>query len=419
MIGGFKKTASVFAIAAAAGVLSTSAFAADLGGNCCADLEERVAELEATTVRKGNRKVSLTISGHVNEAITFWDDGFESNAYVATNMHSRTRIRFRGSAKINSDWSAGFYMEFGYTRPGHTIKFNQDGNPAGADDIRQQALYIDSKSLGRLWLGHTGDATYLIETICLGCPTTDAPESSLGWGAMRPYFSTGDFYLDGSMRTFNIGTVPGTGSRRDVIKYVSPAFAGFTVSASWGGDDHWDVALRYANEFNGIRVAGGIGYSEDTENMPTGTELERLAGSFSVQHVPTGLFAMISGGYLDDTSIAVGEESRDEFWFVTAGVITRITPLGKTTFWGSYGDHQGSYLGTVGWFPTSGAAGGTVTVLSTEGTVWNLGINQKIDAAAMELYLTYSNVEMDVNTTGGTLEADTLSVVQIGARIKF
>ena len=28
-----------------------SASAADLGGNCCADLEERIAELEATTAR--------------------------------------------------------------------------------------------------------------------------------------------------------------------------------------------------------------------------------------------------------------------------------------------------------------------------------------------------------------------------------
>ena len=43
-----------------------SAKAGDLGGNCCADLEERVAELEAATVRKGNRKVSITVSvqGH-------------------------------------------------------------------------------------------------------------------------------------------------------------------------------------------------------------------------------------------------------------------------------------------------------------------------------------------------------------------
>jgi hypothetical protein len=34
--------------------------AADLGGDCCADLEDRVAELEATTVRKGNKKVRST-----------------------------------------------------------------------------------------------------------------------------------------------------------------------------------------------------------------------------------------------------------------------------------------------------------------------------------------------------------------------
>ncbi len=37
--------------------------AADLGGDCCADLEERIADTESTTARKGNRKVSLKISG--------------------------------------------------------------------------------------------------------------------------------------------------------------------------------------------------------------------------------------------------------------------------------------------------------------------------------------------------------------------
>ena len=65
-----------------AGSITTSANAADLGGNCCADLEERIAELEATTARKSNRKVSLTISGWVAEQVTFWDDGVESNTYV-------------------------------------------------------------------------------------------------------------------------------------------------------------------------------------------------------------------------------------------------------------------------------------------------------------------------------------------------
>src|SRR5919109_2417597 len=112
------RTTSAFAIAAAAGLFATyatSAKAADLGvgGNCCADLEERVAELEATTARKGNRKVRLTVSGHVNETLLFWDDGKESNAYVVTNENSRTRFRFVGDAKINPEWSAGYLLEIG------------------------------------------------------------------------------------------------------------------------------------------------------------------------------------------------------------------------------------------------------------------------------------------------------------------
>ena len=82
MFGGLTKTSSRIAIAAALGLTlggfafkATPAQAADLGGDCCADLEERVAELEATTVRKGNKKVSVTLSGWVVKSMNYWDDG--------------------------------------------------------------------------------------------------------------------------------------------------------------------------------------------------------------------------------------------------------------------------------------------------------------------------------------------------------
>jgi hypothetical protein len=67
MTGGLRGTASRIAIAAlfclmgAAVIGQRPAKAADLGGDCCADLEDRVAELEATTVRKGNKKVSVQL----------------------------------------------------------------------------------------------------------------------------------------------------------------------------------------------------------------------------------------------------------------------------------------------------------------------------------------------------------------------
>ena len=98
--GGLKKSASRAALIAAATVITTGAYAADLGGDCCADLEERVAELEATAARKGNRKVSLTVYGQVNEAVIFWDDGRETNAYVVSNNASRTRFGFRGELAL-------------------------------------------------------------------------------------------------------------------------------------------------------------------------------------------------------------------------------------------------------------------------------------------------------------------------------
>ena len=73
MFGGLSlRHRALFATAATALMGSFSplpAEAADLGGDCCADLEERVAELEATTVRKGNKKVKVELYGRMNRVI--------------------------------------------------------------------------------------------------------------------------------------------------------------------------------------------------------------------------------------------------------------------------------------------------------------------------------------------------------------
>src|SRR5215475_6824469 len=131
MIGGLVKSSSRLALMAAAGLFAggvamPSAKAADLGGDCCADLEERVAELEATTARKGNRKMSLTITGQVNRIVTWYDDSKSSTTYYGLdNTNSSSRFIFNGSAKITPKVSMGFEIMIEIEAGGTSSKVNQ------------------------------------------------------------------------------------------------------------------------------------------------------------------------------------------------------------------------------------------------------------------------------------------------------
>ena len=467
MIGGLKKTTSRFAIAAAASVIATSAMAADLGGNCCADLEERIAELEATTARKGNRRVSLTVYGQVNEGILWWDDGEETNAYVVTNENSRTRFGFRGDARINPEWSAGYLLEVGVriANSGHVNQFVDDNVPSiDALDLRHSAWYIESNRLGRVWVGHTNMATEGITEINL---------SNAGIiGAVDVNNFAGGFFLrldDGRLLAaspftglrwrdltsqFHGAANPGDGTRANLVRYVSPTFSGFTFSASWGEDDFWDVALRYANEFNGVRVAGGIGYQKWTDGnnvtvlqedgvfvgtatpsqgQPGCADLDWTLSPFafaegsdvdcyalglsgSVMHVPTGLYLFGAYGFVEDENRRLlfalqsdGEilnaDDRDEFWYVQAGIEKNFTGLGSTTIYGEYykgeagaGLNNGNVRDLGIFFPTAGFDDIFITSSTLE--VWGFGLVQQIDAAAMDLYIGFRNYSGDANLLG-------------------
>ncbi len=142
---------------------SVTAQAADFGGDCCADLEERIAELEATTARKGNRKVSLTVYGKVNQAVMWWDDGNEQNAYVVTNDASRSRFGFKGKAKITGDWSAYYKIEIGIRTANskRNNQFNHLGTPIDFTklDLRHTEWGLNSKTWGKFGVGKQKNIT--------------------------------------------------------------------------------------------------------------------------------------------------------------------------------------------------------------------------------------------------------------------
>ncbi|CAN1724137.1 Porin [Hyphomicrobium sp. 1Nfss2.1] len=398
-----------------------NAQAADLGGDCCSDLEERVAELEATTARKGNRKVSLTISGWVNESVTFWDDGTESNVYVGTNSLEQSRFKFAGKAKINKDFEAGYTLEVGVN--GHASnKWNQTAPSSSSDNVltlRKSNWYIKSKTYGKVTVGLDGTSTYHLLDDADGANTrnvSDAEASAVYQGAflIRSNGALTSLKWSDVERGFNNGT-PGQSGRRNVVKYDTPEFGGFTASVSWGEDDMWDSALTYKGEFHEFKLLGKIGYGESTDPTATGcgtaTEFKCTwwGAAGTLMHAPTGLY--VYGGYGEQKveTITAGLDDTSTTWFVQPGIERKWHELGKTTVFGEYRkDEAGANPGKT---------------LGADLTFWSAGLVQNIEAASMDLYVMYRHAEGDYTTGSVAVPVnhtiDDFDMVIAGSRIQF
>ncbi len=352
MNGGLFKVAGHGAIAALAGVLlnAGTAQAADLGGNCCADLEERVAELEATTVRKGNRRVSLTLSGQVNRSVLYWNDSFDSDIYSVDNAISNSRFRFTGNAKINADLTAGFHMEFDLPLGARSHQVNQidddgltgsggilgnfalgDGIGGAGDSVlgfNQAYWYIQSAHWGRLSVGRLATTTAGIAIIDLSNTGVIANSQPFLWGGgfllrngigqlggttwaqmcggPSPGPTTG---FNGAAGAYSTDCGLHALTRRDAVMYTTPTWHGFTFGVSWGEDDFADASARYAGEWHGFRIAAGVGYRRYDDREPDlivlgggvfpdvqldDTDRRHWLSSASVMHIATGLFASVA-----------------------------------------------------------------------------------------------------------------------------
>ncbi len=392
MIGEFMKTKLSIAALVAGGMMvatTGTASAADLGGDCCADLEERVATLEATTARKGNRKVSLKIYGQVNQSLLIWDNGDESDAYVVDNDSSASRIGFRGKAKINHDWSAGYRIEIGvYSAESDRVTEANDDGRNQVLDLRRSEMFIKSKTYGKVSWGLTSHALDSTTTQDLSGTHVVARN-----GGLRYIEAFAVQRTDGVASGVIWGDVFESDTefdRDNVIRYDTPTIAGFKVSASWGEDDEWSVAAFYKAKFADFKLKAAIGYGEDQEDSGS-SKSENFNGSASIMHTPTGIFVTGSGG-----EKSKGNDVDETFYQIKAGIQQRWNSLGKTTLYGEYIDSEVDLVG--------------------EGEIYGFGVVQKVDAAAMELYAGFRHYEADLDN--GVATEDFITVVT-GARIKF
>ncbi|MBI1650687.1 porin [Hyphomicrobium sulfonivorans] len=430
------------------GGLSTgSASAADLGGNCCADLEERIAELEATTARKGNRKVSLTVSGWVGQQVMWWDDGVESNTYV-TGLGStlNSHFKFSGQAQISPGWSAGYVIHV-EANDSDSLTINQDSqhngsalgaNGAYAVQLLQSYWFIKSDRLGKIGVGLQSSAS------------DNAAILVDGSGSLVPANWVMFDYNNFNVRTsaggntgFQWGSLAGNcfggggtggdcfGAPRDSVRYDSPTFGGFSVSASWGEDDFWDVSARYSGEFNGFKLAAAVAYSQYAQDFftmgfnggpavvaPDNRWVDYFQLGAYVEHVPTGLWLYGAYGHVDpngNTRDATGAftntaRSSGDTYYIKGGLRERWTPLGHTVL---YGEYEKFSRGNTDAMVNAG--------LTASSHLWGLGVVQEIDAAAMSLWISYRHITADVNdvVNNTSIGTDDFQYVKAGALINF
>jgi hypothetical protein len=220
--------------------------------------------------------------------------------------------------------------------------------------------------------------------------------------------------------------ITGTGDwlvgRHEHIQYRTPSIAGFTLGASVGEDNIWDVALRYAGEFNGVRIAGAVGYSVLTEfdgaagaltcTAQCDKKIEQLAGSLSIRHMPTGLFFTGAAGTRDVENQDATPTSFDaDFWYASAGVARNFFGIGDTVLYGEYGVYSGVAQDRYG-----------VTASGADMDHWGVGVVQKVDAAAMEFWLTYKNLSLSGAPTAGAVPTGSIEdyhMIAVGTRIQF
>ncbi len=217
------------ALAAAALVLGAPMASADKHSS----LEKRVKALEKAggqSVTRSKKTMKLVVSGHVNRAIVYADNGTDSGIMHVTSNFSRTRVRWIGTGKINDDLSVEIDIELGSSSAiSNQQAINEDDDDRSALDERHIEFQITSKTLGKIYMGQgiTGsESTSEVDLSGTGVISLNGSHELIG-GAQT-------FQRNGAGigRTVNaaFNGMDGLG-RRDRIRYDTPKFAGFQITA--------------------------------------------------------------------------------------------------------------------------------------------------------------------------------------------
>ena len=332
--------------------------------------------------------------GQVNLTYQSFDDGVETTSNIVDNGNWNSRLGFTISQPMGAD-TLRWRFETGLTmRNSSLVSQNEtpDWNDWQRTLLRWFEVAYDSEDYGTFSLGQGATA---------GNGTAGLDDSfTFIAGALDSTDGFASFLFrddQGQLTNVSVGAVNGSldSLRRFRFRYDTPIYNGFMVSASYGqnvlvsadDNDYYDLAVRWEGDLGDVAVRSALGYQ--WIDNPDGDLTQRLAGSFSLVHAPTGLnFALSAANQVDGPN----------YYWARAGWQTEYFGIGTTSLSVDY------YNGSD--FLTDGA--------KTEN--YGLYAVQNIDKASLNLYAGWRRFSYEDQTGTSYQDAEGLLV---GARWYF
>lgn len=412
----------------------------------------------AAPVSSAGDRIRLSLSGQVSRMELYGNDGRNSAVRNVDNENSSTRVRFVGEGQLSAAQSGGMNIE-AELKPNSSASTPLTQNlpqPASASPftVRQAEAYFRDSRYGEVRLGYGGTASYqtvevdLSGTGIASYPSISDFDGGFAFRQRRPALvpaaggafvrSPADAYGPSVASVFNFfgGLV-----RDNRIRYDTPFYRGFQASASLVDGGAFDVALRYAGEFDGNQLAGAVAFADaESRNhilLTNGTGyLGAPSNLYGYAGVPTG-----ANGSLDlatPVSPNAGDVSANGSRQVDGSVSLLLKNGLSVTLAGGlrdvrYRDPQGRALtptllyGKLGYqteiFPSLGISAFSVDAAQNvalqfsgdRARAYGAQYVQFIKALAMELFLS-GKIET-LHRTYATY--NDLLTLALGARVKF
>ena len=319
----------------------------------------------------------VTISGWVNEGVTFYDTGSQSDAVQLSDNGTTlgTRMTFAGETEVATGITAGFEIILEPSTTGVALGWGSTGGVG--DNVNGHSIGVLGNSVhvgggwGKLTVGLQSMPTDNIAVL-------EDPSLTL-WSSISPIFKGNSVTIDGlgaGATNTNWGqflkclTVDGlfigidcNGIYRSGVRYDLPAFGPVTIAVGWANDDVYDVAAKWKGDLGSMKASIALGYAINQGAGGAGfKEAENFQLQAGLMHPDTGLFGSIAYQH-EEADAAVGTIAGDDTdaWWLKVGIKKQWFSLGDTALAFQYGQYNDQ-------FGTATVAAGAA-VVNSNGTV--------------------------------------------------